>query len=266
MRTRGLTAVLGVVAAVFAGLPAAASGKPTATHDGGCPHSGPAQRSSRAVRRSVRSPPTRSSGRHTLTAQVGAVTLTWSVDGGRGTTCRLGTAGTRSSTARSMPPATSGRRDGFAVTLLPSAPTFTTTVTGVRNGPLAVRSGVTCLVGATINGPVMVDAGVSMVATDTHVAGPIRADGAAGLQLLRSTVAGPVSVDGVTRSAVLVGPSVQGPVSVTRSRTTEAAVLAGTVVSGPLSCSGNASAPVNLQAPNQVSGPRAGQCARFEFR
>ena len=102
-----------------------------------------------------------------------------------------------------------------------------------------------------------------MVATDARVVGPVRADQAADLQLLRSTIGGPVSVDGVTRSVVVVGTTVQGPVSVTRSSTTEAAVLAGNAVTGPLGCSGNTPAPVNLQAQNQVSGPRSGQCARL---
>jgi hypothetical protein len=154
-----------------------------------------------------------------------------------------------------------GTPSRFAVTLLRPAPTCTTTVTGVRTGPLYVRSGVTCLVGATVTGPVLVGAGASVVATDSRVAGPVRADGAADLQLLRSQVEGPVTVDAVTRSVVVVGTTVEGPLSVTRSRTTESAVLAGNTVDGPLSCSGNTPAPVNLQAPNHVSGPRAGQCS-----
>jgi hypothetical protein len=149
------------------------------------------------------------------------------------------------------------------VTLLRPAPACTTTITGLRNGPLYLRSGVTCLAGATIKGAVLVGTGASVVATDSRVVGPVRADGATDLHLLRSRVDGPVSVDGVTRSVVAVGSSIEGPVSVTRSRTTEAAVLAGNTMNGPLSCSGNTPAPVNLQAPNQVSGPRSGQCARL---
>jgi hypothetical protein len=148
----------------------------------------------------------------------------------------------------------------FAVTLLRPAPKCTATVTGVRKGPLSLRSGVTCLVDATIDGPVVVGAGASLVATDSRVVGPVQADRAADLQLLRSTVGGPVSADGVTQSVVLVGSAVEGPVSVT---TSAAAVLAGNSVDGPLSCSGNAPAPVNLEAPNQVTGPRSGQCARL---
>jgi hypothetical protein len=151
----------------------------------------------------------------------------------------------------------------FAVALLRPAPACTTTVTGVHNGPLYVRSGVTCLTGATVNGPVLVDTGASVVATDSRISGPVRADRAEDLQLLRSTVGGPVSADRVSRSVVLVGTTVQGPVSLTSVRTAEAAVLAGNTVGGPLSCTGNTPVPTNLEAPNQVSGPRSGQCANI---
>lgn len=149
----------------------------------------------------------------------------------------------------------------FAVTLLRPAPTCTSTITGVRNDPLVVASGVTCLQGATINGPVAVRAGASLVATDTKISGPVSAARAADLHLLRSTVNGPVSLDGTTRSAVLVGSTVSGQVSVTGARTAEPVVLAGNKINGPLNCTSNTTAPVNLQAPNQVSGPRAGQCS-----
>ncbi|MGZ0147457.1 M64 family metallopeptidase [Kribbella sp. WER1] len=151
----------------------------------------------------------------------------------------------------------------FAVTLLRPAPACTSTVTGVRNGALYAGSGVTCLSDATVNGPVYVAAGASLVSTDSRVNGPIRADRAADLQLLRSTAVGPVAADGVTKSVVVVGSTIRGPLSVTGSRTTDPAALAGTTIDGPLTCSGNAPAPTNLGAPNQVTGPRSGQCARL---
>ena len=75
----------------------------------------------------------------------------------------------------------------FAATLLRPAPACTTTLTEVRNGPLYLRSGVTCLVGATINGTVMVGPDASLVATDSRVVGPVRADGAADLLRAGST-------------------------------------------------------------------------------
>jgi len=154
-----------------------------------------------------------------------------------------------------------GTPDRFAVTLLRPAPTCTTTITGTRNGPLAVVSGVTCLQEATINGPVSIGAGASLVAVDTRISGPVRATRAADVHLLRSTVAGPVSVDGAAHAAVLVGTTVAGPVSVVNARTAEPVVLAGNTIKGPLACSSNAATPTNLQAPNTVTGPRSGQCA-----
>jgi hypothetical protein len=151
----------------------------------------------------------------------------------------------------------------FAVTLLHVAPACTTTITGTHNGALYLRSGVTCLADATVNGPVVVAAGASLVATDSRVSGPIRADQAADLQLLRSTVAGPVTADHVSRSVVVVGSTVQGPVSVTNASTAQPPALAGNTVNGPLVCRANAPEPTNLQAPNKVSGPRSGQCAKL---
>ena len=151
----------------------------------------------------------------------------------------------------------------FAVTLLRPAPACTTAVTGTHDGALYVRTGVTCLTGATVNGPILVAAGASLVATDSRLNGPVRADQSADLHLLRSTIIGPVSANGVSRSLVAVGSTVQGPVSVTNSRTTDPATLAGNTVDGPLTCSGNAPTPTNLEAPNQVSGPRSGQCAKL---
>ncbi|WP_344173616.1 M64 family metallopeptidase [Kribbella lupini] len=149
----------------------------------------------------------------------------------------------------------------FAVTLLRPAPACTSTITGVRNGPLTLSGGVTCLTGATVNGPVTIGAGASLVATDSKISGPVSAARAAQVHLLRTTVNGPVSLETMTGAAVVVGSTVSGPVSVTGARTAEPVVLAGTTVNGPLACSGNAAAPSNLQAPNTVAGPRSGQCA-----
>ncbi|MEV6287349.1 M64 family metallopeptidase [Kribbella sp. NPDC051770] len=154
-----------------------------------------------------------------------------------------------------------GTANRFAVTLLKPAPACTTTITGVRNGPLTVANGVTCLQGATINGPVSVAAGASLVATDSRISGPVRGVRVAQVHLLRTTVNGPVALEGTTGAAVVVGSTVSGPVSVTGARTADPVVLAGNTVNGPLSCSGNAASPSNLQAPNKVVGPRSGQCS-----
>ncbi|WP_344149098.1 M64 family metallopeptidase [Kribbella yunnanensis] len=154
-----------------------------------------------------------------------------------------------------------GTASRFAVTLLRPAPTCTTTITGTHNGPLALRSGVTCLTGATVNGPIQIAADASLVATDARISGPVNASKAADVHLLRTSVRGPVSLSGTTRSAAFVGSTISGPVSVGIATTGEPVALAGNTINGPLSCAGNTVAPTNLEAPNQVSGPRSGQCA-----
>lgn len=155
-----------------------------------------------------------------------------------------------------------GAASAFAVTLLPAPPACTTTVTGRHNGPLVVRSGVTCLTGATVAGPVTVQVGASLVATGSTVSGPVTATGAAAVELLNSTVRGPVAITGATTDVTIVGGTVDGSVTLSANHTgTRAPVVAGVTVNGPLSCAGNTPAPENLRAPNTVRGPRTGQCA-----
>ncbi|GAA1596718.1 M64 family metallopeptidase [Kribbella hippodromi] len=151
----------------------------------------------------------------------------------------------------------------FAVTLLHPAPACTTTRTGTYNGPLYLTSGVTCLTNATINGPIVVAAGASLIARDSRLTGPVRADRAADLQLLRSTVGGPVSADRTNRSLVIIGTTIQGPLSVANATTTQPPAIAGNTINGPLTCATNTTAPTNLEAPNRVAGPRSGQCGRL---
>ena len=177
-----------------------------------------------------------------------------------GTTSRPATAGTTIEYRAIDAPGNIGSPGRFVVTLLRPPPACTTTLTGVRNGPLRLTSGVTCLAGATINGPVTVAAGASLVATDSRIAGPVQASRAADVQLLRSRIDGPAQLTGTSRSVVLVGSRIAGPVVVAGSGTSEPAALAGNTISGPLSCSGNTPAPTNLGAPNNVAGPRTGQC------
>ncbi len=157
-----------------------------------------------------------------------------------------------------------GSASSFGVTLLPPPPACTTTVTGRHDGPLVVRSGVTCLTGATVAGPVTVLAGASLVATGATVSGPLSATGAAAVELLNSTVHGPVGISGTTTDVTLIGGTVNGPLTLTASHTgTRAPVVAGVTVNGPLSCTTNTPAPENLRAPNTVRGPRTGQCGRL---
>jgi hypothetical protein len=138
--------------------------------------------------------------------------------------------------------------------------TCDTTITGVRNGPLTV-SGVTCLDGATIRGPVTVTAGASLLATNSSINGPVSAASAKAVHLYDTQVNGPVSLSGTTGSAALVGSTIRGPVSLTGTNTPGVElVVAANSINGPLACTGNSPAPVNLGVANEVTGPASGQC------
>jgi hypothetical protein len=144
----------------------------------------------------------------------------------------------------------------------------TDVVTGDVRRPLTVSSGVTCLSGATVYGPVQVAAGAGLVAQDSRISGPVIADGAAGLTLCDTTVSGPLTSVG-SDSVVLgypeadCGPNtISGPVVV--SGTQGLSVLAGNTVNGPLICTGNVPAPGDRGLANDVRGPATGQCASLE--
>ncbi|MEO3748263.1 M14 family zinc carboxypeptidase [Plantactinospora sp. B5E13] len=134
------------------------------------------------------------------------------------------------------------------------------TGTGRHNGPLTV-SGFTCIAGGSVNGPVTVRPGATLVATGTTFNGPISAAGAAGVFLGDSTVRGPVQVANSTGPVSLVGNTVSGPLNVVGNTGADAPLVAGNTVNGPLNCTGNGPTPTNIEVPNSVHGPRAGQCA-----
>ncbi|MET9925482.1 MULTISPECIES: ParB/Srx family N-terminal domain-containing protein [unclassified Streptomyces] len=144
------------------------------------------------------------------------------------------------------------------------APACTTTVTGVRNGPLTVTDGVTCADRATLRGPVTVRAGASLVLTGSTLQGPLQSDRAAAIHACGSSVTGPLAVSRTTGPVRLGGPgctanTVTGAVVLTGN--TGGVLLAANKVTGPVACSANVPAPDTTQRPNEVHGPRTGQCA-----
>ncbi|GAA2829186.1 M64 family metallopeptidase [Crossiella cryophila] len=155
--------------------------------------------------------------------------------------------------------ATPGR---FAVTLLREPPACTTTITGPHTGPLVVSTGVTCLNAATVTGPLTVNPGATLVATESTITGPVRTDRAVGVHLLNSTIIGPTALTGTTGDVTVVGGRIVGALRVSDSTATDRGpVLAGVEVTGPVQCRGNATAPDNLGAPITGFGPATGQCA-----
>lgn len=140
------------------------------------------------------------------------------------------------------------------------SPECTTTIDQDRAGPLTVTSGVTCIEGASISGPVTVRTGASLVVDRGEIRGPVAASGAGRVWIFGSTIKGPVSISGSSGTVRLDSTTVSGPVSL-RNNAGSAVVVTDNTVSGPLACSGNVSAPSNSGAANSVAGPRAGQCA-----
>ncbi|NHC15412.1 M64 family metallopeptidase [Motilibacter deserti] len=155
-----------------------------------------------------------------------------------------------------------GGQGAFTVSVLPATPACTTTVTGRVSTPLNITSGVVCLDGARVSGPVTVSGGASLVASDAEIRGPVTATGAGAVQLTDTLVTGSVTVSGATGGVSLLGAEVRGAVTLSgNSSTAYAPVLAGSLVKGQLSCSTNVASPVDLGVDNTVNGRRSGQCA-----
>jgi hypothetical protein len=160
-------------------------------------------------------------------------------------------------------------------------PQCTTTITGTHSGPLTVSTGRTCLLHATVAGPITVRPGASLVATGGSVSGPIFATrpdlvalsavtvsgpvtvrGATGpVRIADGSVGGPVALSGNTAGVRLDAVAVSGPVTVTRNAGSHPVAVAANTIDGPLSCTGNRPAPGNESRPNTVRGPVVGHCA-----
>ncbi|WP_246001587.1 M14 family zinc carboxypeptidase [Allorhizocola rhizosphaerae] len=147
--------------------------------------------------------------------------------------------------------------DAQAFEELVAAQRIQPTLTGRHTGRLVVSSGVACLAGATVAGPVTVQPGATLIATGTSFTGPITASEAAGVFLTASTVVGPVRITGTTGAVVVAANALTGQVRLADNTST---LIAGNTITGPLQCSGNSPAPVNLEIPNTVTGPKTDQC------
>ncbi|MFJ2033975.1 M14 family zinc carboxypeptidase [Streptosporangium sp. NPDC087985] len=152
--------------------------------------------------------------------------------------------------------------DSQAVEGLVRAERVYPTMSGPHTGPLVVSSGVTCLDGATVSGPVTVKPGAAMIATGATISGPVTATGAAAVVLSDTTVNGPVRISDTSGAVAIADSKIAGPVDLAGNHTgDDPPLVAGNTVGGPLKCSGNTPGPVNLGLSNSVQGPKAGQCA-----
>jgi predicted alpha-1,2-mannosidase len=137
-------------------------------------------------------------------------------------------------------------------------PDCTAVITNHHDGPLTVSSGVTCLDGATIVGPVRVLAGAALHAADTTIDGPLRTNGAAAVVLTRSTVTGPTEILQSTGEVSIEASVLGGPLTLTGN--TGGTVVAATAIAGPMQCTANSPPPTDNGLANQVAGPMRGQC------
>ena len=136
----------------------------------------------------------------------------------------------------------------------------TKTITGTQSGPLSVSSGTVCLVDATVNGPVTVGSGASLIVRGGKINGPLAATGAGQVVLNRTKIGGPVAITGVTGTVSIELTDVGGPVALTGNH---GPVLTSSTVGGPLACAANSPVPTDYDLVNTVRGPSAGQCARM---
>jgi hypothetical protein len=142
--------------------------------------------------------------------------------------------------------------------------TCTSTVSGQRVGSVVV-TGVTCLNGATIIGPVVVRPGASLLVIDSSITGAVTASSASAVHLYHSRVKGIVSVIGTAGSTAVVDTTVTGALVLANTDTPGIEpIVADSTVKGVLACTGNAPAPINLSAPNSVIGVAIGQCATLD--
>ncbi len=167
-----------------------------------------------------------------------------------------------------------GDAESYRATVLPGeSPECTTTASGPRSQPLIVESGVTCLEDATVNAPVFVRSGASLVASDSVINGSLVATGAEALQLFGTRVNGTTLLRDTTRDVTIAGSAFNGALSLTDNTQVSAnerfsrlageygPILVGSTVNGALICEGNSAEVKDFRAPNQISGAQGGDCA-----
>ncbi|SEE86898.1 carbohydrate binding domain-containing protein [Ruania alba] len=111
----------------------------------------------------------------------------------------------------------------------------------VASGLVVPADTVTCLEASQVNGPLDVEPGGSLLASDVQINGGVTSDGADTIQIRDSAVHGRTAITGTSGTVV----------------------LAGNTVRGPLICSDNDTPADDEGITNTVRGPATGQCANL---
>ena len=175
------------------------------------------------------------------------------------------TARTRSSTGRSTPPATSARpacsrRPCFRA----RRPACTTTITGKRKSGLTVESGVTCIAGATIDGPVTVEPGASLVVSDgSQLHRGLHAVDAAVVHVFGASVNRNTNISGTTGDLIIAGSEFNKLVITGNKGSSYGVAILGNRIADKLICNDNDPGVTDFGAPNDVGRKAAGDCAEL---
>ena len=159
----------------------------------------------------------------------------------------------------------------FKATVLPGAsPACTTTITGKRKTGLVVESGVTCIAGAKIDGPVTVRPGASLVVSDgSELNRGLSAVDAAVVHVFGATVNRDSQITG-TGDVIVAGSEFLGKLIVSDNQGSSYGVaLVGNRVGDKLHCTGNDPGVTDFDAPNDVGRRRpasAPSCNALEER
>lgn len=138
--------------------------------------------------------------------------------------------------------------------------TYTSTINGKRNGPLAIGPGEAVEVGpgATVSGPVSIKPGGALDVEGGTISGPVTVNGATAFRACGATLTGPVDVEQTTGpvvigdgTAVCAADTLGGPATVSGSK--GGVWIVGATVGGPLAVSQNAGG-VTVKD-NKLGGP-----------
>ena len=150
----------------------------------------------------------------------------------------------------------------FRATVLPGAsPACTTTITGKRKSGLIVKSGVTCIAGATIQGVVTVQPGASLVVSDgsSSTAGCRQSTQRSCTSSERRSTATPRSR--AAGDVIIAGSEFHKLVINGNKGSSYGVAIVGNRIADKLLCNDNDPGVTDFGAPNDVGRKAAGDCA-----
>jgi hypothetical protein len=156
-----------------------------------------------------------------------------------------------------------GNPQSYKATVLPGgSPACTTVITGKRKTGLTVESGVACVDGARIEGPVTVLPGASIVVSDgSELNKGLSADGANVVHVFGAAINRDTEIRGTTGDVIVAGSDLARLVVEDSKGSSYGVAILGNSVGDKLICNGNDPGVTDFGAPNSVVRQKTGQCA-----